>query len=531
MDYAANIPTRLSRWLYLTVLIAGALTVFAFAPFKLYPIAWLCPAVLFYSLTKAQSKTQYFKLGWVYGLGFFGLGTSWPFYSLYFYAQAHIVVAILGTSLFVAFVALFSTGLFGLIASLFRHHSLFLRLLLFFPASWVITEWIRTWFLTGFPWLFLGNSQIDSLFSSIAPITGVLGVSLICTLISGALLSFYLGNSVRRAVHIKSDPITQMVSNRAFVEEQLGASVRILSAFIIVLLVGACFALSQISWTEKKGKPITVSVLQSNIPQEVKLKPSSLLSSIDLYNEMTRKSHDSDLIVWPETALFDSFDRHMDSVIVPLQKSLKGTNKAILMGGFYLNDTQGVENSVLAITADNRSIYSKRHLVPFGEYTPLLKYLRWLNKWIQLPYDNVAKGQGNGILKINDYVAQMTICYEGAFGAEMISGLPEADLLINVTHDGWFTGSFEPYQHMQISRMRSLEMGRYMVRSTTNGPAGIIDEKGKVLATAPIYSQSIITHDVQLMKGSTPYVRWGNWLIIILVGSILILGVLFKRKK
>ena len=290
------------------------------------------------------------------------------------------------------------------------------------------------------------------------------------------------------------------------------------------------FALSHLNWTEKTGNPLTVSVLQSNIPQEVKLQPSSLLPSIELYKEMTAKARKSDLIIWPETALFDSFDRHMQSVIVPLQESLKGTKRAILMGGFYVNDKQGVENSVLAITADNRSIYSKRHLVPFGEYTPLLEYLRWLNKWIQLPYDNVAKGENDGVLRINDHTAQMTICYEDAFGAEMITALPEADFLINVTHDGWFTGSFEPYQHMQIARMRSLEMGRYMIRSTTNGPAGIIDDKGKVLATAPIYSKNIITHKVQPMKGTTPYVRWGNWLIVILMGTILLLGIVFKRK-
>ena len=185
MDYAASIPTRLSKWLYLTVFIVGALTVFAFAPFKLYPLAWFGPAILFYAFTKAKTKIQYLKLGWVYGLGLFGAGASWPFYSLYFYANAHIVVAILGIFLFVAFVSLFSTGLFGLLASLFRHHSLFLRLLLFFPASWVIAEWVRTWFLTGFPWLFLGNTQIDSLFSGIAPVTGDLGVSFICALLAG----------------------------------------------------------------------------------------------------------------------------------------------------------------------------------------------------------------------------------------------------------------------------------------------------------------------------------------------------------
>jgi len=123
-----------------------------------------------------------------------------------------------------------------------------------------------------------------------------------------------------------------MLIQKAFVEERLGTSVRVLSAFIIVTLVGISFALSQISWTEKKGKSLTVSVLQSNIAQEEKLRPDSLLPTIDLYKEMTRQSRKSDLIIWPETALFDSYDRHMDSVILPLQKSLKNTKKAILIG-------------------------------------------------------------------------------------------------------------------------------------------------------------------------------------------------------
>lgn len=529
---------RLSKWLYLTVFLVGALTIFSFSPFELYPLAWFGPSVLFYALTKAQTKTQYFKLGWVYGLGLFGAGTSWPFYSLYFYANAHIAVAVLGTSLFVAFVALFSTGLFGLIASLFRYHSLTLRLLLFFPASWVFVEWIRTWFLTGFPWLFLGNTQIDSFLSSIAPVTGVLGVSLFCALLAGCLLALCIGDRVTESldtdegINIDGD-IDKDIHKENIVpaKKMFNLSLRVLASIVIAFIIGSSVVLSQVVWTEKKGDPLTVSVLQSNIAQEVKLDPESLSSSIDLYKKMTDKSSESDLIVWPETALFNSFSSHMDSLIFPLQESLKGTKKAILVGGFFVNENNGVENSVLAITADNRTIYSKRHLVPFGEYTPLLEYFRWLSQWIQLPYDNITKGENNGVLRINDYVAQMTICYEDAFGTEMINALPEADILINVTHDGWFTGSFEPYQHMQIARMRALEMGRYMVRATTSGPAGVIDEKGKILATAPIYTQNIITHKVQPMKGTTPYVYWGNWFIIILISFVLLLGLLFKRKR
>ncbi|KAG1663419.1 Apolipoprotein N-acyltransferase [Nymphon striatum] len=245
---------------------------------------------------------------------------------------------------------------------------------------------------------------------------------------------------------------------------------------------------------------------------------------------MTLKSMQSDLIVWPETGLFDTFDRHMGSLIEPLQKSLSKTKKTILMGGFYVNENQGVENSVLAISAENREIYSKRHLVPFGEYTPLLKYIRWLSKWIQLPYDNISSGVNDGTLMVGDQIAQMSICYEDAFGSEIIQSLPLASMLINVTHDGWFTGSLEPQQHMQIARMRALETGRYMVRATTTGPSGIINEKGQLVETAPLNTKSIITGKVQPFSGATPYVRWGNWLIIGILGVILLLGVIWKRE-
>lgn len=526
-----GIQSQLSKWDYLAVLIAGAILVFAFSPFYVYPLAWFSPAILFYSLSKAHTKKQYFKLSWVYGIGMFGAGASWPFYSLYFFAHAPLAIALIATIAFVLIISLLSLGSFGLLASLFRQRPLFLKLLLFYPAAWVIAEWFRSWFLTGFPWLYLGNSQIDTFFAAFAPIAGVFAVSLTSVIIAGALLSFLLGNSVQRNVYIAAEPDHQSVSNNALVEERFGSSIRILSALIIVLLVSSAFALQNINWTEKTDKPLRVSVLQSNISQYEKLNPDNLNTSIDLYRSMTLKSMQSDLIVWPETGLFDTFDRHMGSLIEPLQKSLSKTKKTILMGGFYVNENQGVENSVLAISAENREIYSKRHLVPFGEYTPLLKYIRWLSKWIQLPYDNITSGVNDGTLMVGDQIAQMSICYEDAFGSEIIQSLPLASMLINVTHDGWFTGSLEPQQHMQIARMRALETGRYMVRATTTGPSGIINEKGQLVETAPLNTKSIITGKVQPFSGATPYVRWGNWLIIGILGAILLLGVIWKREN
>ena len=524
-----DVSPSFNKWLYLLVVVAGALCVFAFAPFNIYPLAWLMPIALFYALTKAQSTKQHILLAWFFAIGLFGAGASWPFYSIYYFAHAPLAVALGIAAAFSIGVAFLTGGLFGWIVSFYKDAPLLSRLLLFYPAAWVLVEWYRSWFLSGFPWLYLGNSQIDSLISSVAPITGVLGVSLICLLITGAILSFFLGNSVQRTVKVKSDEInTKLVNHLAITEETFGPSARIIAATVLVFITVGSFALATIDWTQKTAKPLTVSVLQSNISQHEKLDPNNLSKMINIYRDMTHKSRNSDLIVWPETGLFDFFNNHMNSLITPLQKTLKNTDRTIMLGGFYVNEHGGVENSVLALSGDNREIYSKRHLVPFGEAIPFIKYLKFLGDWI--PKSNLVAGENEGTLIVAGQKAQMSICYEDAFGAKTIEALPEATMLVNVTHDGWFTGSLEPAQHMQIARMRSLETGRYMVRATTTGPAGIIDEKGQLIATATPYTKAIITHKVQRFTGATPYVRWGNWLIVGLLLSILIVGFFWIKR-
>ena len=494
-----------SKWTYLYALVAGGLSVFAFSPFDFYPAIFLSSILFFYTLSCATTVKQHFLLSWMFGVGLFGAGASWPFYSMYFFAHAPLPIAVTGTLLFVIIVALFSCGLFGLLAAQFRHFPILSRLALFYPASWVFIEWTRTWLFTGFPWLYFGNSLIDTIFSSYAPLLGVFGVSLVCMVMAGAFVVI-----IRKIVEKRSPDKKQLVS-----------------IVIIIFFVTSSFLLQNINWIEKKGEALTVSVLQANISQLEKLDPNKLGWMLEQYKEMTLQSLDSDLIVWPETALFARFDEYMDSLIVPLQKQLK-QGQGILIGGFYINQQRGVENSVLAISSEFREIYSKRHLVPFGEYIPFIEYIRWMGDWI--PYSNITAGKNNGTLSIAGELAQMTICYEDAFGAEIIQSLPEATMLINVTHDGWFTGSIQPAQHMQIARMRSLETGRYMIRATTTGPAGIIDEKGNVIATAPQYTKKIITHEVQPFTGSTPYVRWGNWLLISLLMTILSIGILRNRQ-
>lgn len=491
-----------SRWNYLFSLIAGACITLAFAPVEWRVITLVSPAVLFFLLHKASTTKQYLLLSYSFGVGMFGTGVSWIFFSMYFFAHAHLALALTLTTLFVLLMSLFLL-IFGGLASLFRGCPPRYQLLAYFPAIWVITEWIRGWLFTGFPWLYLSHPHIDNWLVNIAPITGSFGVSFLSAILSGVLALLIISKRNERTAAL------------------------LVAASILV----STFLLGKIDWTTPQGDPIKVSLLQGNIPQELKWQPQSLQPTLDLYLEMTHENWDSDLIIWPETAIPGYFHQHMDDVILPLQAKSAETKTDILIGGFYHNEEgiPGAENSIIAITPQERSIYSKQHLVPFSEYIPFLEYIRWLGDYIQLPYDSVKRGTGPTTLNVAGQIAQMSVCYEDVYGDETIRGLPEATMLINVSNDGWFTGSIEPYQHMEIARMRAVETGRYLLRGTNIGVSAIVNEKGKIIATEPAYKIKTIRGEAQAFTGATPYVRMGNTLIIGLLFIGLGFGLYVKR--
>ena len=200
------------------------------------------------------------------------------------------------------------------------------------------------------------------------------------------------------------------------------------------------------------------------------------------------------------------------------------------MGGFqYEQSTDHMYNAIMSVR--DLDVYGKRHLVPFSEYTPFLEYLRWLENFIMLPYENVAPWKGKVNLQVAGQPMRMSVCYEDAYGEEMIDGLPEATMLVNVSNDGWFTGSIEPAQHAQIARFRAIETGRYLLRATNNGISAIINEKGKVVVTGPQYQEVVVEEFAQPMQGITPYIRWGNWFLIpMLTIALVVVGWLGRGK-
>ena len=485
---------------YLLSFFAGCLIFLAFEPFNITPLAALAPAGLFYLLLCAQQRKQHLYLVGSFGFGMFAIGTHWIYYSVHFFGGAHWSLAILLTLLFALLIATSVLPL-GLFSYYLRSHSVLIRLLLLFPASWVLVEWFRSWFLTGFPWLLLGQSQIDTPLANIAPITGVFGVSWVVASLAGLLVLLGIGSNRQRLFALTSS---------------------------VLILFGA-WTLGFIQWTQPIGEPIQVSLLQGNVAQENKWQPEYHQSTLDLYREMTEKSWDSDLIIWPETAIPDWFGAVSEQLIEPLRSAAYVEQSDLLVGGFYRKG-QASYNSIMAITAaGGTEIYSKHHRVPFSEYIPFLEYLRFLEQWIRLPYDSVGKGTGKTTLPVAKQIAQMSICYEDVYGNESIAGLPEATLLINLSNDGWFTDSIEPMQHMQIARMRALEAGRYLLRATNTGISAIVNEKGRIIHTADPYITTIIKGKAQGFSGATPYVLVGNGLIITIMFAILaIVGVIRK---
>jgi apolipoprotein N-acyltransferase len=166
--------------------------------------------------------------------------------------------------------------------------------------------------------------------------------------------------------------------------------------------------------------------------------------------------------------------------------------------------------------------YRKQHLVPFGEYLPLRLVFGWVLDVLHMPMADFAPGPRNPApLAVAGQRLALSICYEDAFGGEMRGQLPAATLLVNVSNDAWFGESFAAEQHWQIAQMRALESGRIMLRANNTGITGIIGTDGRSLARLAPFTTDTLTGEVQGRTGATPYVRWGEWGVLLLLALAL----------
>lgn len=488
-------------------LAAGAALPLAFAPFNLYPLAVLCAALLFATWRGVGPRRALWR-GWLFGLAQFGLGVSWVYVSMHDFGGVSAALSVALTALLVVVLAVFP-ALAGYLAVRLtqRGAASTSALLLVFPAVWTLIEWVRGWFLTGFPWLNLGYSQSDAPLAGLAPLAGVYAVSL-AVAASGALLL------------------------AAFERGRGGFRPRYLILLAVLWLAAGLGG--GVEWTQPEGEPLRVSLVQGNVSQDMKWQPGMLEPTVALYQELTRAHWDSDLIVWPETAM-PMYYLQARPYLDALGAEARAHGTALLIGLIYMEAaSDAYYNSMVSVGGehDGYQVYHKHHLVPFTEYLPLKAALAGLVDFMNVPMSDFSAGPAvQAPFKVAGQRVGMSICYEDAFGEEMIRRLPEATLLVNVSNDAWFGRSVAPFQHLQIARMRAIETGRPLLRATNTGVSALIGHRGELLGASPQFKVHVLSGEVQPRQGATPYVQVGNAAFLVLAGVMLGLGVLMVRRE
>jgi len=488
-----NLPPQITSSLL------GALCVFGFAPFYVFILPIISLAGLFYLWELTTSPKQAAKIGFAYGLGFFIAGIYWIYISLHDIGGMPFWMAGLATFLLCAFLALFP-AIVGYLAKSLPHPLASAAML------WVLSDWVRGWIFTGFPWLALGYSQAPfSPLAGYAPIFGVFGSGFAVTA-SASLLVLIAQKKQRRQAMI---------------------------GLLTIWIVGG--AATQINWTSPVGNPTKVALIQGNIPQEIKWDEAIAIQTVNQYLGMAKQAQ-AELVILPETALplaidLTQKDMAQDQILSPFKTIAIQDHKAILVGAVS-QKLEAYFNTMLGISSNNAvQTYHKSHLVPFGEFIPLKSVFGWIYRdWLNMPLSDLSRGsQAQKPMQMAGQKIAVNICYEDVFGEEIIRQLPEATLLVNASNDAWYGRSNAAEQHLQFSQMRALETGRMVLRATNTGATAIISKKGDVLATVPQFTTIILKGSVQGYTGSTPFIRWGNWAIISLLLIALIL--LWTRKK
>ncbi len=478
-------------------LLAGASCVFGFAPFGMFPLPILALAGLFFLWQRADTAWAAAKLGFWFGLGFFSSGISWIYVALHDYGDMPLWLALPATLLFAAFLALLPT-LAGYAQARFGASSP-IRLLVVMPAVWVLVEWLRGTLFTGFPWLTMGYAHSDSPLAGYAPLLGVYGVSLVVAVSAGLLVWLW-----------------QVRWSRA-------------GKFALLVLLSVWIAgalLRNVAWTHPQGQPFSVALVQGNIAQDLKFNEDALVGTLEGYRRQILGTP-ARLIVLPESAFPLLRQEVPQRLVEQIREHAKRNAGDVLIGSFE-RDNGRYYNSVFALgSSENRYAddlhYRKQHLVPFGEFIPLRPLFGWfINGVLDIPMGDLTSGGATQApLAVAGQQVAVNICYEDVFGEEIIRALPQATLLVNVTNDAWYGYSLAAAQHNQISQLRALESGRMMLRATNTGVTSIIGVDGKVLQQLPQHEEGVLQGMAQGYAGSTPFVRWGNAAVLLLIALLL----------
>jgi apolipoprotein N-acyltransferase len=429
-------------------------------------------------------------------MGFNGVGVSWVYVSIHYFGHTPLWLSVIATTAFVAFLSLI---FFAIPFGFYRLFKLDRTAVLTFPAIWVLAEWSKTWFLSGFPWLWAGYGFVDTPLAPLGPITGVLGISFVA-----ALTAVLLRQLVKRL-------------NRR----------RGYTVLALIVIWGAGFALQQVRWVQPNAEPVLkVALAQGNIDQDKKWDPAYRDFILLTYKNLTEQAWDADIILWPEAA-YPVFHHEAANFIGNLDIRATEKNVAVISGVPFWrweNERSTYYNSIFVI-GDGDGMYHKQKLVPFGEYVPLEQLIRGLIPFFNLPMSSFTPGSDQQeplVAKGLKFAAY--ICYEIVYPELVRKEATGKDFLVTISNDAWFGHSWGPLQHFQMARMRALETGKYLLRGTNTGVTAVIDPYGKVLGQLPQFSEGLLKGSFRTVSGTTPFMHWGWWPVLILSGLLVLVG-------
>ncbi|WP_111895792.1 apolipoprotein N-acyltransferase [Acinetobacter sp. MB5] len=496
---ASNLPL----WLISAIaLIAGGIFSLALAPYYYWWLALISPAIL-YACLQQRSAPQAMLIGWCYGVGLWFVGAFWLYTSIHEYGDTSAAVSVLLIAIMASIMALFS----ALQAWVYRRF--FPETPLTFAPIWILFEWAKTWVFTGFPWLFVGYAFTERVLDQYAPLFGVFGVSFVAVTIACGLV--------------------EIIRRKWF-----------WAVPIAVLLVGAWAASFAVFVQPKAAKPLRVSLVQGNIPQDLKWLTTYQDRTLQIYHDLSAPEWGQDLVVWPESSI-PMPQTAIEPFLNDITQQALAKHSAWVTGIPYYDEAGSIKakkplfyNALMASGDHTSGLYQKQRLVPFGEYVPLAGLLKWVLPSLQ--NDASAGGftagpAGQQPLSVKGHNLGAAICYEVAYPNLTRLNAEHSDFMITVSNDAWFTGTAGPWQHLQMVQMRAKENGRWFIRATNTGVTAFINAQGHIVEQAPLDKAFVLRGELPAYTGQTLYNRLGNYPILIWCVLLLLVSLRYRPRQ